>query len=110
MARAAATTARLHAEREGLAARIDREVRVAHAAAEQFATLAARYRDRSLDRAIELMTIASTAYEEGEYGILELLDAHRTRLDAELRWLELLASARRAAVRLDEAIGEEVRP
>ncbi len=57
-----------------------------------------------------MAAIATAAYEEGEYGILELLDAHRVTLGAELRLLDLSAAARRAAIELDRAIGGETTP
>ena len=57
-----------------------------------------------------MAAIATAAYEEGEYGILELLDSHRVTLSAGLRLLELSAAARRAAVELDRAIGGETTP
>ena len=63
-----------------------------------------------MEPAAELADIANAAYEEGEYGILELLDAHRVVLGAELRLLELSAAARRAAINLDLAVGREVAP
>ena len=63
-----------------------------------------------VDRAAELAAIATAGYEEGEYGILELLDAHRVTLGAGLRLLELSAAARRAAIELDRAIGQETTP
>ena len=56
------------------------------------------------------MAIATAGYEEGEFGILELLDAHRVSLSAELRSLDLSASARRAAIELDRAMGREMTP
>ena len=108
--RAEAARARVHAERLVLGSRIEREVRVAHAAASRYRELVDRYRAGSVDRATELAAIATAAYEEGEYGILELLDAHRVTLGAELRLLELAAAGRRAAIELDQAIGGETTP
>ncbi len=109
-ARAAAAGARVEAERRSLAARIAAEVHAASAAAAGARELAERYRDDSVSRAAELVAIATAGYEEGEFGILELLDAHRVSLSAELRALELSASARRAAVELDRATGREMTP
>ena len=83
---------------------------MAHATASRYRELADRYRSGSVDRAAELVAIATAAYEEGEYGILELLDAHRVTLGAELRWLDLAAAGRRAAIELDRAIGQETTP
>ena len=109
-ARAAAAGARVAAERRSLAARIAAEVHAASAAAAGARALADRYREDSVSRAAELVVIATAGYEEGEFGILELLDAHRVSLSAELRSLELSAAARRAAVELDRASGREMTP
>lgn len=109
-ARAAAAGARVEAERRSLAARIAAEVHAASAAAAGARELADRYREDSVARAAELVAIATAGYEEGEFGILELLDAHRVALSAELRSLELSAAARRAAVELDRASGRELTP
>ena len=108
--RAEAARARAVAERDALRTRIESEVRAAHAEASRYRALAERYRDESVEPATELAEIATAAYEEGEYGILELLDAHRVVLSAELRLLELSAAARRAAINLDLAVGREVTP
>ena len=110
VARAEAARGRTVAEREVLRTRIEREVRVAHAAASRYRELADNYRVGSVERAAELAAIATAAYEEGEYGILEVLDAHRVTLGAELRLLELSAAARRAGIELDRAIGGEPSP
>jgi cobalt-zinc-cadmium efflux system outer membrane protein len=108
--RAEAARARHVAERDALRLRIESEVRAAHAEATRYRALAERYRNQSLEPAAELAEIAAAAYEEGEYGILELLDAHRVVLSARLRLLELSAAARRAAIHLDLAVGREVAP
>lgn len=110
VARAEAARARTVAERDALRTRIESEVRAAHAEASRYRALAERYRGESVEPATELAEIATAAYEEGEYGILELLDAHRVVLGAELRLLELSAAARRAAINLDLAVGREVAP
>ena len=110
VARADAGRARVEAERRALAARIAADVSAAHAAATRYRELADRYRAASVERATELVTIVTAAYEEGEFGILELLDAHHVTLRAQLRLLELSAAARRAAIDLDRAVGEEMTP
>ena len=58
----------------------------------------------------ELVRIARMAYDEGEQGILELLDAYRTALAVRLRGLELAAASRRSRITLDLVVGEEVVP
>ena len=108
--RAEAARARVNAERLVLGSRIESEVRVAHAAASRYRELVDSYRAGSVERAAELAAIATAAYEEGEYGILELLDAYRVTLGAELRLLKLAAAGRRAAIELDRAIGQETTP
>ena len=110
VARAAAARARVEAERRALAARIAAEVHAASEAAVRARELADRYRSDSVSRADELVAIATAAYEEGEFGILELLDAYRVSLRANLRSLELSAAARRAAIELDRAVGREMTP
>ena len=105
VARAEAARARVDAEQVALRTRIEGEVRSAHAAASRYGAVIQRYRTESLWRAVELVAIATAAYEEGEYGVLELLDSHRVRLDAELRLLGLSAAARHASIELDAAIG-----
>ena len=110
VARAEAARARVVAERLVLGARIVSEVRAAYAAATRYGALADSYRVGSVERAAELAAIATAAYEEGEYGILELLDAHRVTLGAQLRLLALSAAGGRAAIELDRAIGGESAP
>ncbi len=61
-------------------------------------------------RAAELRRIAELAYEEGEAGILELLDAYRTSLAAELRALAVRYDAKRAEIERRYVLGAEVMP
>lgn len=110
VARAAAARARIEAERQALRGRMESEVRAAHVAATRYRALAERYRTTSVEPAAELVAIADAAYQEGEYGILELLDAHRVTLGAQTRLLELSAAARRAAIELDRVLGGEAGP
>ncbi len=49
----------------------------------------------------ELVRIAATAYQGGEIGVIELLDAHRERLRYELEALDLAFQAREADIELD---------
>ena len=77
--------------------------------------IAQRYEEDSGRRAEELREIAEIAYEEGELGILELLDAFRVSQQSKLRLLELQGAAKAAEVDLDRAMGksaldEEVLP
>jgi outer membrane protein, heavy metal efflux system len=110
VALANAQNTQAEAEAESWRMRIEAEVRAAHTALLIHQERAARYRQSAADIAEPLATIARVAYEEGELGILELLDSDRQALDARLRTLDLAAAARRAAIELDRAIGREFRP
>jgi hypothetical protein len=57
------------------------------------------FRTKGMAETDDLVRIARAAYEGGELGILELLDALRTQREARLRILELTGAARRAAAR-----------
>lgn len=56
----------------------------------------------------ELTRIAEVAYQEGELGILELLDALRVSRQSQLRLLDLRAAAREAEIELERVVGEEI--
>ncbi len=58
----------------------------------------------------ELSRIARIAYDEGEVGILELLDSYRVNRQALVRLVELEASVKESQIELDRAVGEEVVP
>ena len=70
--------------------------------------VAERQGEEILLRAGELRRIAELAYEEGEAGILDLLDAYRTSLATELRALTVRYEAKRAEIDRDRAMGVEV--
>jgi outer membrane protein TolC len=90
--------------------RIDAEIRAAHAALVVQQEHAARYRSATGETIESLLQIARVGYEEGELGILELLDAARLAVDGRLRLLELGAAVRRAAIELDRVVGMEIKP
>ena len=76
---------------------------------------ATQYRQRSTDfreaavgPAQELIEITEAYYRAGEVGILELLDAYRGALEAELKALELEHRARSASIKLDHLTGGTV--
>jgi len=56
----------------------------------------------------ELTKTAQVAYQEGELGIVELLDAFRVTHQSELRLLELRAAAKGALIELERMVGEEI--
>jgi cobalt-zinc-cadmium efflux system outer membrane protein len=107
---ASAQRAQAGAEADTWRVRIEAEVRAAYTALAIQQRQAASYRQSAAEIAEPLAKIGRVAYEEGELGILELLDSDRQALDARLRILDLAAAARRAAIELDRAIGREFRP
>jgi cobalt-zinc-cadmium efflux system outer membrane protein len=86
--------ARLDAELDGLWQQATRLHATAHA-----------FRTESLAGSRELTRIAHTAYQAGEGGVLDLIDAFRAELDTELLSLELDYRARLARIELDQTAG-----
>ena len=107
---ATAQKERAQAETESWRLQIEAEVRAAYNVARIQQERVARYEESTTAIAGSLAKIGRVGYEEGELGILELLDAERQALDARLRLLELAAAARRAAIDLDRVVGVEFRP
>lgn len=63
------------------------------------------FRAQTLSASKELSRIAERAYRAGETGVLELLDAYRAELDAELTALDLELRARMVRIELDSLAG-----
>ncbi len=57
------------------------------------------------EHAENISAIAAAAYKEGGSDLLRLLDAERTRLDAELAWARGMVDYRQSIVRLEAAEG-----
>jgi cobalt-zinc-cadmium efflux system outer membrane protein len=94
--------AELRLERRKVEASI--EAAAARAAAATEAALEAR---EAADDAARLGTIAEAAYQGGETGVVELVDAYRTARDAELNIVELAERAVKATVAQSLAEGRE---
>ena len=69
-----------------------------------------QYRNEVGQAGAELSRIVRVAYQEGEVGILELLDSYRVTRQALLRLVDLEALAKESQIELDRAVGEEVLP
>jgi outer membrane protein, heavy metal efflux system len=70
---------------------------------------ASRYRTAAVGSADQIERIAQVSYDAGERGILELLDAFRTRSTARVRQAALDASVREAEIELEFVSGWEIR-
>ena len=68
---------------------------------------AERYRATALTSADQIERIAQVSYDAGERGILELLDAFRTRSTARVRQTALDAAVRQAEIELEFVSGWE---
>jgi len=95
-------------ESQVLRQQIETEVRGAYAAVELSRRTADEYGHTINAAAGDLGRIAQLAYEEGERGILELLDAYRTELQSQIRWLDLKHRAKEAQIQLEFASGKGV--
>lgn len=84
------------------------EVKAAYEALTGYRRIARQYARSLGDRGEKLSSISRLSYEEGEQGILELLDAHRVALNSRIQALELDLAAKLAEVELNRAVGEEV--
>ena len=110
VARFQAQQSQVQAELVALSRRIRTEVQTAREVWNIRKDTLAAY-ERELESAGgELTRISQFAYQEGEIGILELLDSLRVSRTADLRLLDLRAAAKEAFIELERAVGEEVRP
>ncbi len=103
--RANAELAILTAQRTLLVARARGEVRGLAAEARELRYAARIFREQALPTSLRLTATAEAAYRAGEVGILELLDAYRTALDAEIEAAQLEQRARQAEIELTRALG-----
>jgi cobalt-zinc-cadmium efflux system outer membrane protein len=107
--------ARWSAEQERTAARLEQMTRKVQASVEgAFSAFQIhresyqRYRQAQEHSTKEMVDIAKLAYQEGEIGILQLLDAYRLRRDGRLREIDLAWLAKQAQIALETQIGEEL--
>jgi cobalt-zinc-cadmium efflux system outer membrane protein len=103
--RANAEIAILNAQRTLFVTRARGEVSGLAAEARELRNAARLFREQALPTSERLTATAEAAYAAGEVGILELLDAYRTALDAEVEAAELERRARAAEIELTRALG-----
>jgi cobalt-zinc-cadmium efflux system outer membrane protein len=90
----------------GLArAHAEGDLRGLHRQLERLVTAAADYRSRAIGDSATLLRIAEAAYQGGESTLLELLDAYRGALEAEMTALDLEWKARQARIDYDLLTG-----
>lgn len=85
--------------------RLEGEVRGLWQQLQSFSLAVRHHQTQTTNATKELVRVAEAAYRGGETGILELLDAYRTTLEAENRALELSWQARQVAIELNSITG-----
>ena len=103
--RAAALREGFRAEHALRLARLDASLNGLWQQSTQLHASALAFRKDALANSRELTGIARKAYEAGEAGVLDLIDAYRTELDTEMLSLELDFRARLARIELDQVAG-----
>jgi len=81
------------------------DVRGLRIQAARLADAARRFRSDASATSARLLATAEAAYRGGELGVLELVDAQRSALDADLQAIDLESAARRARIDLVLASG-----
>jgi len=87
---------------------VQSEVKGAYGVVRMRRQAAEEYQLQFEEQGPQLERIAQVAYQEGELGILELLDAYRVRRLSILRTLELTAASKQAEISLERAVGKPV--
>ncbi len=108
--RTRATEERARAELAARRQQIESDVRATHEAVRLRRRVAEDYARQLGESATELAGIAEVAYQEGEKGILELLDAQRVTAFSGLQSLDLAWSSKQAEIDLNRSVGEEILP
>ena len=103
--RATAQAQLARSQRSLTLARAAGDVRGLWQQANRLSNAARRFREKTIQLSPELIRIAEAAYQGGQTGILELLDAYRSALEAELQALDLEFNARQAHIELDRLTG-----
>jgi cobalt-zinc-cadmium efflux system outer membrane protein len=107
-AAAQARAAQVRAEEEALRLGVRTAIGAWRAAVIERRAIADRYRAAVSGRAEEIERIAQVSYDNGERGILELLDAYRTATSARMRQTALDAAVREAEIELEFVSGWEI--
>ena len=100
----------MQAQTATLARRITTEIQGAREVLNIRKEALAAYRRELESAGGELTRVTQVAYQEGEIGILELLDSLRVNRTASLRLLDLEAGVKEAFIEVERVVGEEVHP
>lgn len=103
--RAVAQARAARAEHRLAQSRAEGRLRGLHRQVAQLVDAARRYRREAANPSGDLVRIADASYRAGESTILELLDAYRGALEAEITALDLEWKARVASIELDQLTG-----
>ena len=103
--RAAAQAMATRAEYRLARSRAEGQLRGLHRQVTQLVAAAGRYRNEAAAQSGDLVRIADSAYRAGESTVLELLDAYKGALEAEITALDLEWKAREASIELDQLTG-----
>lgn len=103
--RAAAQAQAARAEQALAKQKADGELIGLHRQVVQLIAAAERYRREAVAPSADLVRIAETAYRAGESTVLELLDAYKGALEAEIMALDLEGKARDVRIELDQLTG-----
>jgi cobalt-zinc-cadmium efflux system outer membrane protein len=109
--RGQAEMSRYTAEQERATARLEqlrRKVRASLDAALRVYSIRAGTLGKYPANSADLVAIATLAYQEGETGILQLLDAYRVERQTRARRIELEAAVREAWIQVESVVGEEL--
>jgi cobalt-zinc-cadmium efflux system outer membrane protein len=105
---AAARTAQAEARAASFRATLRGQMGALREAVVRRRAVAARYRDEAINGAGQIERIAQVAYDAGERGILELLDAYRIGAAARIRQATLDLAVRQAEIELAFVSGWEM--
>ena len=105
---AAARAARAEAGAASFRAVLRGQIAALREAVLQRRAAADRYRAEAVQRAAQIERIAQVAYDAGERGILEVLDAYRLGASARVRQTTLDLAVRQAEIELEFATGWEI--
>jgi cobalt-zinc-cadmium efflux system outer membrane protein len=98
---------RTQARLDLLAQQIHAEIAGALRALQVRAAARDRYRLELAASGEQLVRIATIAYQEGDIGILQLLDAYRTQRESQLRLIDIQLAVKQAQIELERVLGEE---